>query len=101
MTFLKHVLISSLCPGDIVVMDNLRTHHIQTVSELLHGAGAQILYLLAYSLDFNPIGKLWSKLLGKLQAHSPHALDIVIRFALDQVFANDCAWFRCAGYYLS
>jgi hypothetical protein len=28
LTCLKDVLIPSLCPGDIAVMDNLRTHHI-------------------------------------------------------------------------
>ena len=39
LTYLKDVLIPTLRPGDIVVMDNLRTHHIQAVSELLHGAG--------------------------------------------------------------
>ncbi|MCI8623422.1 MAG: hypothetical protein HFG26_07130 [Provencibacterium sp.] len=42
-------------------MDNLRVHHIQTVSELLYGAGAQVLYLPVYSPDLNPIEKLWPK----------------------------------------
>ena len=31
LTYLKDVLIPTLRPGDIVVMDNLRTHHIQAV----------------------------------------------------------------------
>lgn len=35
--------------------------YIQAVSELLHGAKAQFLYLPAYSPDLNPIEKLWSK----------------------------------------
>ena len=39
LTYLNDVLIPALHPGDIVVMDNLRTHHIQAVGELLHGAG--------------------------------------------------------------
>ena len=104
LAYLKDVLIPSLRPGDIVVMDNLRTHHIQAVSELLHSAGAQVLYLPAYSPDLNPIEKLWSKVkavLRKLRARFPHALDATIRFALDLVSADDCAaWFRCAGYCL-
>ena len=61
LTYLKDVLIPTLHPGDIVVMDNLRTHHIQAVGELLHGAGAEVLYLSPYSPDLNPIEKLWSK----------------------------------------
>lgn len=61
LTYLKGVLIPTLHPGDIVVMDNLRTHHIQAVGELLHGAGAEVLYLPPYSPDLNPIEKLWSK----------------------------------------
>ena len=102
LAYLKDVLTPSLRPGDIVVMDNLRTHHIQAVSELLHNAGAQVLYLPAYSPDLNPIEKLWSKVkavLRKLRVRSPHALDTAIRFAFGQVSADDCAaWFRCAGY---
>ena len=104
LAYLKDVLVPSLRPGDIVVMDNIRTHHIQAVSELLRGAGAQVLYLPAYSSDFNPIEKLWSKVkavLRKLRVRSPDALDAAIRFALDQVSPDDCAgWFRCAGYCL-
>ena len=85
LTYLKDVLIPTLHPGDIVVMDNLRTHHIQAVGELLHGAGAEVLYLPPYSPDLNPIEKLWSKvkaILRKLRVRSPDALDDAIHFAL-------------------
>lgn len=67
-------MIPTLRLGDIVVMDNLRTHHIQAVSELLRGARAQVLYLPPYSPDLNPIEKLWSKVkavLRKLRVRSP------------------------------
>jgi len=52
---LKEALISTLRPGDIVGMDHLRTHHVWAVGELLRDAGAEALYLSAYSLDLNPI----------------------------------------------
>ena len=104
LTYLKDVLIPTLHPGDIVVMDNLRTHHIQAVGELLHGAGAEVLYLPPYSPDLNPIEKLWSKvkaILRKLRVRSPDALDDAIHFALNCVSAADCVgWFCCAGYCL-
>ena len=38
-----------------VVMDSLRTHHVQAVGELLRDAGVAALYLPAYSPDLNPI----------------------------------------------
>jgi len=104
LTYLKDVLIPTLHPGDIVVMDNLRTHHIQAVGELLHGAGAEVLYLPPYSPDLNPIEKLWSKvkaILRKLRVRSPDALDDAIHFALNCVSAADCVgWFCCTGYCL-
>ena len=65
LNYLKETLVPTLRPGDIVVMDNLRTHHIQAVGELLHDAGAEALYLPAYSPDLNPIEKLWSKVKAK------------------------------------
>ena len=84
-------------------MNNLRTHHV-AIGELLRNAGAEALYLPAYSPDLNPIEKLWSKVkavLRKLRVRSSNALDAAIRFALDQVSADDCAgWFRYAGYCL-
>ncbi len=104
LNYLKDVLIPTLRPGDIVVMDNLRTHHIQAVGDLLRTAGAEALYLPAYSPDLNPIEKLWSKVkavLRKLRVHSPAALDAAIRFAFRCVSAHDCiGWFFHSGYCL-
>lgn len=104
LTYLKDVLIPTLRPGDIVVMDNLRTHHIQAVSELLHDAGADVLYLHPYSPDLNPIEELWSKakaILRKFRVRSLDALDDAIRSVLNCASANDCAaWFRCTSYCL-
>ncbi len=38
-TYLKDVLIPPLQPGDIVVMDNIRSHHVKDVQETLCSAG--------------------------------------------------------------
>ena len=104
LAYLRDVLIPTLHPGDIVVMDNLRTHHIPAVKELLHNAGAEVLYLPPYSPDLNPIEKLWSKMkaiLRKLRIRSLDALEPAIRAAAACVSCDDCsAWFRCAGYCL-
>ena len=59
--YLKNVLIPTLHAGDIVVMDNMRTHHVKEVQTLLQEAGMKLLYLPAYSPDLNPIENMWSK----------------------------------------
>ena len=37
--YLKDVLIPTLQPGDIVVMDHMRSHHVKAVEETLRAAG--------------------------------------------------------------
>ena len=43
--YLKDVLIPTLKPGDYVVMDNLRAHHVEGVEEIIRSVGAIPLYL--------------------------------------------------------
>ena len=59
--YLKNTLIPTLHEGVIVVMDNMRTHHVKEVQTLLQKAGMKLLYLPAYSPDLNPIENMWSK----------------------------------------
>ena len=44
-SYLKDVLIPTLQPGDIVVMDHMRSHHMKVVEETLRAAGIHPLYL--------------------------------------------------------
>ena len=48
-------LIPSLEKDDVVIMDNMRSHHVKIVTELLDKAGISYLYLPPYSPDLNPI----------------------------------------------
>ena len=45
----EQVLVPTLRPGDIVVMDNLSAHKAEAVAELIGGAEAEVRYLPAYS----------------------------------------------------
>ncbi len=56
--YLKNVLLPTLEKDDVVVMDNMRTHHVKEVSALVRNAGIKLLYLPAYSPDLNPIEKM-------------------------------------------
>jgi transposase len=100
--YVAEVLVPTLRPGDIVIMDNLAPHKSDPTLELILQAGAQVLFLPAYSPDFNPIEKMWSKikaLLRAAEARTPDDLDRAIGAALAQVTAQDAlGWFISCGY---
>ena len=48
-------LLPVLKSGNVIVMDNLRVHHIAEVKERLKAAGIGLLYLPPYSPQRNPI----------------------------------------------
>ena len=61
----------TLTKGDIVFMDNLRTHKIDGVREAT-GIAMPVRYLPAYSPDLNPIEMAFSKLKSR-KARKPSA----------------------------
>ena len=69
LAYVEQVLIPTLKPGDIVVMDNLPAHKIAAVREAIAKAGAQFFLLPPYSPDMNPIEMAFAKL--KTAAPSP------------------------------
>ena len=56
------MLIPTLKPDDIVVMDNLPAHKIAPVRAAIAAAGAQLFLLPPYSPDMNPIEMAFTKL---------------------------------------
>ena len=96
------VLVPSLRPGDVVVMDNLQPHKAAGVREMIEAAGAAPLYLPPYSPDLNPIENMWSKvkqLLRSAAARTLEALQRAVWAALDAVTADDCrGFFAHCGY---
>lgn len=100
--YLKNVLIPSLHRGDIVVMDNMRSHHVAGVEETLRTAGMVPLYLPPYSPDLNPIEMLWSKvkaLLRKWGCRTAELLPSAVERAFALVTQKDCSgWFAADGY---
>ncbi len=67
--YVEAVLVPTLRAGDLVVMDNLSPHKSDPTLALITQAGAQVLFLPAYSPDLNPIEKMWSKVKALLRAH--------------------------------
>jgi transposase len=101
-TYVKEVLCPTLRAGDVVIMDNLTPHKSEPTLALIEAAGAQPIFLPAYSPDFNPIEKMWSKVkahLRQAEARTLAALQDAIAAALAKVTAQDArGWFASCGY---
>jgi transposase len=92
-------LAPALRPGDVVILDNLATHKIRGVREVIEAASARLLYLPPYSPDFNPIEPMWSKIKQILRSHAPRTDEQLLRaaqIAFQAVTAADCK-----GFFLS
>jgi len=95
-TYLERVLVPTLRPGQVVLMDNLALHKGQKVRELIEGRGCELLYLPPYSPDFNPIEEAFSKvkaLVRKAGTRTREALVEALGAALDAVTARDARGF--------
>lgn len=100
--YVRAVLVPSLRPGDIVIMDNLRPHKNPGTLALIAAAGASVRFLPAYSPDLNPIEMMWSKVKARLraaEAHTPADLLAAIAAALGAVTPENArGWFAACGY---
>ncbi len=102
LAYVEHVLVPDLAVGDIVVMDNLASHKVAGVRELIEDAGATLMYLPPYSPDFNPIEMAFSKLkaaLRKAAARTKVELWDAIAGAIETFTPTECEnYFAAAGY---
>jgi len=78
-TYLECVLIPEPPAGDIVAMDNLSSHQGDGVRAMIEAVGAQLLYLLPYSPDFNPIENALAKLKAVLRKAAKRTIDSLWR----------------------
>ena len=61
-TYVEKVLVPTLKPGDIVIIDNLGSHKGKAVRRAIRAAGAKLFFLPKYSPDLNPIEQVFAKL---------------------------------------
>jgi len=102
--YVEQVLVPTLAPGDVVVMDNLGAHKAKGIGTAIEAVGAHLLYLPPYSPDLSPIEPCWSKLKTSLRAakaRTRDALDEALKLALNTVTPADArGWFKHCGYAL-
>lgn len=100
--YVEEVLAPTLQPDDLLLLDNLSTHKVAGIKELVEAKGARLEYLSPYSPDFNPIERCWSKIktyLRKAKARTYRALLKAIKAALATVTEDDIrAWAKFCGY---
>lgn len=100
--YVEQVLVPTLAPGDIVVMDNLPAHKPTAIRQAIERAGAELRFLPAYSPDFNPIEMAFSKLKAFLKKHAPRTVaDLwsAIAQGIDTYTPAECRnYFAAAGY---
>ena len=102
LAYVEQVLVPTLAPGDIVVLDNLGSHKGKRVRDAIRSAGARLFFLPPYSPDLNPIEQVFAKLkhlLRKAQERTVDGLCRQVGTLLQHFSAKECAnYFRNAGY---
>jgi transposase len=102
LAYVEQILAPTLRKGDIVFMDNLRTHKIAGAREAIEAVGAGVRYLPAYSPDLNPIGQAFSRLKAALRKGATRTVQALLKLIgkLVKSFARQmCAnYFGHAGY---
>lgn len=100
--FVQRVLVPSLRPGQIVVLDNLSVHKSATARALIEAAGCQLIFLPTYSPDLNPIEPAFAKTkqaLRRVGARSFEAVVTAVTMALPLITVTDAqAFFADAGF---
>ena len=100
--FVERVLVPSLRPGQIVILDNLAVHKSVTARALIEDAGCHLVFLPPYSPDFNPIEQAFAKIKQALRRRSARSWEAVVAAVtslLPAITSADAeAFFADAGF---
>ncbi len=102
LAYIEQILVRTLRPGDIVIIDNLGSHKGKAIRRAIRAAGAKLFFLPAYSPDLNPIEQVFAKLktlLRKAQERTVEATWKRIGALLDTFTPVECTnYLKNAGY---
>ena len=103
LAYVEQVLVPTLSPGDIVIMDNLSAHKSPAVRHAIEAAGAELRFLPPYSPDFNPIEMAFSKLKAFLKKTAARTVDDIwdaIANGINTFTPTECQnYFTAAEYH--
>lgn len=100
--YVEHILVPTLRPRQLVILDNLSVHKQAPIRAAIEAAGCRVLFLPAYSPDFNPIEQAFSKIkayLRRVGARTKESLEVAIGEAINLVSTSDATgYFHHCGY---
>ena len=103
--YAQRVLAPSLRPGQVVVLDNLSAHKGEAARRAVEAVGARLLFLPAYSPDFNPIELAFAKIKAQLRSAAQRTQEDLLTAttqAIDAISAADAQGFYAhCGFPLS
>ena len=98
--YVRDILCPQLVEGQTVVMDNLSSHHRESIRGLIEAKGCKLSYLPPYSPDFNPIEMMFSKVKALVRGQGKRTVKELIQAVWDALAAvsrgDILGWFRCA-----
>jgi transposase len=104
LAYVEQILLPTLAPGDIVIMDNLGSHKRQAIRRLIRTARAKLLFLPPYSPDLNPIEQVFAKLKTLLRKADERSIEATwkrIGSLLDSFKPLECANYLLNSGYAS
>lgn len=102
LAYVREILCPTLHPGDIVIVDNLRSHKNEAVRTAIEAVAQPSALSPPYSPDFNPIEMVCAKLKALLKKAAHRTVDALwndIGTLLTTFSPTECAHdFHHAGY---
>jgi transposase len=77
--WVRRGLVPHVRRGDIVLLDNLKSHKQPMVRALIERRGATLKFLPPYSHDFNPIEQAWALIKKHIRTYAPRTRDALRR----------------------
>ena len=104
LAYVQQLLVPTLSPGDVVIMDNLGSHKGKAVRAAIRKAKAHLIFLPPYSPDLNPIEQVFAKLKALLRKAAERTVEATWRRIgqlLDRFSAAECANYLVNSGYAS
>ena len=100
--YVKKELVPILKKGDNFILDNASVHKVKDAMKPLIDLGVNIIFLPAYSPDFNPIEMAWSKIKSLLRKDKPRTTETLfesLKKSLNFITSTDAKnWIKHCGY---
>ena len=101
-SYVETQLAPTLNRGDVIILDNLSSHHSPKAAEILRDISAWFLFLPPYSPDLNPIEKAFAKLKALIRKAAVRTYDQLwqaVGHVCDLFSEEECLnYFIAAGY---